>query len=246
MPIVIPSSSGSNGSSGYTFLELAQRLRQECRVSGSGPSAVTGQVAEYQRLLDWTAQANREIESSNPFWRFKRASATCATTSGKTNYYASDFGITDFGRWALDYERGDTFRSYVTATGTSSEVALLPVDYDQWRDTYYFGALRTTYSRPMVIAVAPDNSLVLGPISDGSVTLTGDYYAKPTLLTNAGDYPAMPEEFQMAIVYKAMMFYGVSEAAPEIYDFGKMQYERLYADLTRHEAPRYRVAGALV
>lgn len=231
------------------FLQLAQRLRQECRVPGSGPSAVTGQVQEYQRLLDWTAEANREIERSNPYWRFKRKSCSCATVSGaggKVSYSATDFALTDWGRWALDYDSGDTFRSYITASGLSSEIALNPIDYDQWRDQYYFGALRSTFARPMVIALAPDNTLVLGPISDGSVTLVGDYYAKPTLLAAASDTPAMPEEFHMAIVYKAMTYYGVSEAAPEIFDMGERQFARIYAQLTDHEAPRFRVAGALL
>lgn len=236
-----------------TFLELAQRVRQECRVSGSGPTDVTGQVAEYQRLLSWVQEAWREIQRGNPAWRFMRRSATCPTVNAQATYPASAFAdsltgaaITNtWGRWALDYDSGDTFRNYVTSAGLVSEVPMFPIDYDVWRDTYQFGATRTTYSRPTSLALAPDGSLALGPVPAAGYTLVGDYYTKPVLLTAATDTPACPEEFHMAIVYKAMTYYGVSEAAPEIYDFGAQQFQRIFADLTRHQAPRFRLAGAL-
>jgi hypothetical protein len=236
------------------FLALAQRLRQECRVSGSGPTDVSGQVAEYQRLLDWTAEAWREIQRSNEFWRFMRRSATCPTVNATATYAASSFNdtltsasiATTWGRWALDYDNGDTFRSYDTTAGITSETPLLPIDYDTWRDTYQFGATRTTYSRPAVVALAPDGSLAVGPVSAAGYTLIGDYYVKPVLLTENTDTPAMPEEFHMAIVYLAMTYYGVSEAASEIGDLGQMKYEKLYRQLVLAQAPRYRKAGALV
>lgn len=236
------------------FLQLAQRLRQECRVSGSGPAAVTNQVQEYQRLLDWTAEAWREIQRSNPFWRFMRRSCTCPTVNGQATYAASAFAdsatatslATTWGRWALDYDSGDSFRSYDTSAGLSSEAPLGPVDYDLWRDMYQFGANRTSYSRPTVLALAPDGSLALGPVPSAGYTIVGDYYVKPVLLADATDTPAMPEEFHMAIVYLAMTYYGVSEAAPEIFDLGQAKYDKLVSQLTRAQAPRYRTAGALV
>lgn len=229
------------------FLALAQRLRQECRVSGSGPVAVTGQNAEMTRILTWTAEAWLEIQRSNDYWRFMRASAQCATVNAQPTYSpTADFGLTDFGRWALNYDNGDTFRNYDTAAGTGSEVPMWPMSYDQWRDTYQFGATRTTYSRPVKLAVAPDNSLACGPVPSAGYTLLGDYYRQPVQLTLATDIPAMPEQFHMAIVYLGMQYYGASEAAPEIYDAGLIRYEKIFRQLTKHQAPRFQLAGALV
>lgn len=244
MPIVVPSSS-SVGGTGMTYLQLAQRLRRKCRVSGNGPTAVTGQTEEYNRLLDWISEAWMEIQRARNDWAFQRASATCATVQGQTSYSAADFGITDLGFWAVDYANGDTFRNYVTATGPSSEVFMDVWDYDRWRDAYLFGALRTSYSRPLVVAVTPDNAIACGPIADAGYTLVGDYYLAPTELSNATDIPSLPAQYQMAIVYKAMMYYGVSEAAPEVYDEGRSQYEVILRQIMATQLRRPRLAGAL-
>ena len=227
------------------FLALAQRVRQECRVSGTGPSAVDNQSAEYQRILSWTNEAWADIQRANPRWRFLRASCSVATVAGKTNYSAADFGLTDWGTWALDYGNGDTFRTYNTAAGFSSETPLSPIDYDAWRDTYLFGAARTTYSVPSVLSVAPDNSMVFGPITTTGYTILGDYYKAPQDLALAADTPIMPAQFHMAIVFKAMQFYGASEAAPEVFDMGEKQFNVIYRALVNHETPQMRLSGAL-
>jgi hypothetical protein len=228
------------------YLTLAQKLRRKCRVMGSGPTAVTGQSEEYSRLLDWISEAWMEIQRMRNDWAFQRATATCATVLGQTSYSASDFGISDtLGFWAVDYENGDTFRNYVTATGTSSETFMDVWDYDRWRDTYLFGALRTSYTRPYVVAVTPDNAIACGPIADAGYTLVGDYYKVPTELVAATDTPTLPVQYHMAIVYKAMMYYGASEAAPEVYDEGRGQFEVIIRQIMATQLRRPRLPGAL-
>jgi hypothetical protein len=312
-----------------TFLELVQDLRRECRVSGNGPVSVTAtDNEEYTRLIEWTKQAWLSIQRANRFWRFMRRSAACPTVQGQALYSAADFGISSFGHWALDYDNGDTFRSYAnpqvsfdiansrvqlvnhglsngdtvklftdgalpggltaatqyyavngaadtlqlstsaggsaivmsgSATGTTTmtsgnttsfigligETPLGPMDYDLWRDTYQFGATRITYSRPVAISLAPNNSVAAGPVAAAGYTLVGDYYMQPTALVADADVPGMPEQFHMAIVYRAMQYYGASEAAPEVYDAGVLEYNRIFQSLANDQAPRMRLAGAL-
>jgi hypothetical protein len=55
----------------------------------------------------------------------------------------------------------------------------------------------------------------------------------------------MPEQYHMAIVWKAMMYYGASEAAPEIYDAGEKWFKTIFKQLSDEQAPRMRLAGAL-
>lgn len=227
------------------YLQLAQRVRQECRASGTGPSSVSNQSAEYQRILSWTSQANKEIELAQPTWRFLRASCSATTVAGKTTYSPADFNLTDWGGWALDYDSGDTFRNYDSTAGLNSEVPMFPIDYDEWRNTYLFGAARSVYTRPNTLALAPDGSLAFGPITAAGYTIVGDYYRAPHDLVNAGDTPLMPSHFHMAIVYKAMQYYGASEAASEVYDAGKEQFNIIYRALMNDQLPRYRLAGAL-
>jgi hypothetical protein len=139
----------------------------------------------------------------------------------------------------------------LSSTNTSSFVGLrneTPLDvwdYDDYRDVYLMGANRQTYTRPDAVALAPDGSLAVGPVAALGYTLLGDYYTKPVLLATSTDTPAMPEEYHMAIVYKAMTYYGVSESAPEIYDFGSLQFDKAYLSLLREQAPRLRTAGSL-
>jgi hypothetical protein len=312
------------------YLELAQKLRRKCRVSGTGPSAVTAQSEEYMRLLDWVNEAYLEILRLHTNWRFMRASATAVTVDGQSSYSAStDFGLTDFGYWALDYEAGDTFRNYVNPTVTISiaspavvsltahglvagapfklaTTGALPTgltagvtyyvvspttdtvqlaatvggtainttgtqsgthtasssassfigmrtetfmecwDYDWWRDVYQFNANRQTYTRPLGVAPAPDESqLVCGPVPAAGYTLVGDYYRIPTEMVNATDEPVIPDQFHWAIVYRAMMFYGVSEAAPEIFDEGDIAFKKIILNMEKALLRRPTVAGAL-
>lgn len=236
------------------FLDLAKRTAQECRVNAASLTTVAGQTGEIGRICAWVATAWEDIQRSNPAWRFMRSLATCPTVNGQTSYPASSFtdsktgqAVTaaTFGRWALDYARGDTFRNYVTAAGLATEIPMDPMEYDVWRDTYLIGANRFNFSRPAVLSVAPDDSIVTGPIAAGGYTLLGAYYVKPVTLVADTDVPACPSEFHMAIVYKAMQFYGVSEAAQEILDAGTAWYRTLYTELSQHQAPRFVISGPL-
>lgn len=210
------------------YVQLAQKLRLKCRVSGSGPTAVSGQSAEYERLLSFVVEAWLAIQRLHTDWDFLRASCSVTTTEGQHAYTAAHFGIsTTFGYWALDEHRGDTFRAYLTASGTVDEQKLGIVDYDWWRDVYLYASNRTSYQRPLAVAAAPDRSLVVGPIPAAGYTIAGDYYKKPTELSAASDEPSLPDHFHWAIVYRAMMFYGVSEAAPEVYDEGELEFNRM-------------------
>lgn len=228
------------------YLQLAQRLRRKCRVIGSGPSAVTGQSEEYQRLLDFINEAWMIIQRKHKDWRWMRKSASCATVQGQPTYSpTTDFSLTDFGYWALDYRQDDTFRNYVTATGLSSEIFMSVVDYDDWRNRYLFGALRTSYSRPIEIALAPNNALAAGPIPVAGYTIVGDYYSVPSEMSAAGDTPGMPSQFHMAIIYRAMMLYGAGESAPEVYDDGESNFKTIMAQLELDQLRRMTLGGSL-
>ena len=130
-------------------------------------------------------------------------------------------------------------------SGARSEIFMNVWSYDDWRDTYLYGAMRSAYTRPIVVAKVPDNTLACGPITSAGYTLVGDYYRVPSEMTAATDEPSLPEQFHMAIVYKAMMYYGASEAAPEVYDDGAAQYKAILAQILRTQTRPMRLAGAL-
>lgn len=228
------------------FLALINRAKSKCRIGGAEVLVVTGQNAEITRLINFVNEAWMEIQRAKPRWIFMRASATCPTVQAQYAYTPMDFGINaTFGYWALDYSNGDTFRNYDTASGIANETFMSVVDYDTWRNTYLMGANRSTYTRPWVVARAPDNTLVCGPIPSAGYTLVGDYYRRPIEMTTAGEVPVLPEQFHMAIVYKAMMYYGASEAAPEIYDDGREEYVKIMRQIAATQLQRTTLGSAL-
>ena len=216
------------------FLAICQRAARECGVSGSGPLTVVGQTGELGRIVNWCATANQDIESAHPDWQFMRLSVSFPTVAGQPTYTTVQTGITagTFGMWARD-----TFRNYPTAVGNIAEFPMEYMNYEDWRDTYQFGANRYVQTRPWVITIAPDQSIGLGPYPNGDYTITGDYYRAPILLAADADVPALPVQFHMMIVYKAMMYYGAYEAAPEVYDRGELEFGKLMARLDALRLP---------
>lgn len=169
-----------------------------------------------------------------------------------TSDFSSDFGtgqlvgtvgvLADaFGKWDRE-----TFRCFPTATGYRGEGFLGEVSYDYWRDCYMFGAMRDAPTRPIVIAVGPDQSLCLGPPPTGLYTVSGDYFVAPSVMVADTDVPAgLPVRFQMLIVYLAMQKYGGYESAPEVFQRGASEAGRMLAQLMVLHAPRISFAGAL-
>jgi hypothetical protein len=228
------------------FLQLCQRARRKCRMAGTGPTALTGQTEEYNRLIDWVNEAWMIIQRKHEQdWLFMRATCSAPTVNGQAAYGATEFGVTDLGRFALNFETGDTFRVYSTSQGIASETFMEVIDYDDWRDTFLIGALRSAYMRPDKVAVGPDGKLYCGPIPSAGWTITGDYYRACAEMVNTGDIPSLPVQYHMAIVYRAMMLYGASEAAEEVYVDGQNGFDQLMREIERTQLPRMRLAGSL-
>jgi hypothetical protein len=224
------------------YLQLVQRLKRKARVAGAMPVTVQNvTVEEILRLMAWTNEAWVDIQLARPDWRWMRKSVSFATQLGKATYSLSDLAVTDFGNWKID-----TFRNYATSAGLASEIFMDgDMSYDEWRNTYQYGALRYSTTRPTQIAFAPDFSLCLGPVPVDGYTVLGDYFKVPTEMSLDADTPGLGAQFHMAIVYRAMMFYGMSEASPEVYQEGEKEFNRMMARINLHELSTIELAGAL-
>lgn len=224
------------------FLQLAQRLRQEAGVPGTGPTTVLSQTGELKRLVDWVATAWDEIQGEQTTWRWMRQSVTLNTVAGTNSYSLSAWGIAStFAYW---YQR--TFTIYRQSLGRSDERDLVWMDYDDWRRMYDFGAAASTQGQPTEFAIAPDDSIKLGFIPDAVYVVRADYHKAPTTLAADTDTPACPTQYHMAIVWKALMYYGEFESAPEAYGRGKNNYTTLMGQMRRTQLPRTLVGPPLV
>lgn len=199
------------------FLELVNRARRECGVSGVALSTLQhGLTAEGQRFVDWTTDAWNDLQIEKPDWQWMRKTFTFQTVPSQANYTPAQAGAADAASWKID-----SFRAFATVAGYGDEQIVPPMSWDVWRNVYQFGANRTATGRPVAIAVGPDKSLNVGPLPDDAYTVIGEYYRKPTTLVNDTDSPSdagndLPDRYHMLLVYEVMERYALYESAPEV------------------------------
>lgn len=223
------------------FLQLVQRLRVEAGASGSGPVTVVNQSGELARLVNFVATAWTDIQNERLDWDWLRSSFSFNTIQAQAIYTPVECGLTDFSAWA-----DRTFRDYVTSVGFPSENFMNFLEYDRWRNNYLYGAIRTSYSRPMEFSIRPsDKAICLGPIPTSGYTVIGDYFKTPTELTVDSDTPEMPSKYHMAIVYRALMMYGMYEGANDAIQRGKLEFDTIMRRLRVNQLPEMSTTGAL-
>ena len=213
------------------FLQLAQRLRQEAGAAGTGPTAVTSQIGEAARFVDWINTAWLEIQGLHDTWGFMREPFEFTTTAGTGQTTPDEAGLTDFRYW-----HRDTLRCWRTELGISDEQWLVEWEYQVFRDTYRFNQNRNLVGRPLVFAVQPNSkALMYGPLMDVGYTVVGEYQRVPTPLVAATDEPDLQSHQHMIIVYKALEYYGLYESAGEVITRAQKQYAALLSQLEREQ-----------
>lgn len=224
-----------------TFLELARKLRREAGVSGTSttPSATTNQTGEMERLVNWINDAWMDIQNSHRTWKWMRSQARVSTTSGDGTYETGDFtddraggAVANFGHWLVD-----SFSIYLNSIGQSDERELPYMPFDDWKRLYDFGSEASLTDYPVVMTVDPtDSSIRLGRTPNGVYVVRGEFYHCASPLSGDSDEPGMPSQFHDAIVWRALMFYGEYESAPEAYSKGQNNFNRLYSRLFLNQA----------
>ncbi|MBF57740.1 MAG: hypothetical protein CME80_08480 [Halomonas sp.] len=202
-----------------TFLELCQRLRQEVGAAGNGPANVAGQSGEYARLIGWIRQAWREIQLDRQ-WRFDWARGVVELNASDVEYPLPE----DFDDWLAD-------TLYVGA----QKLRVLP-----WKDLRHAATDRLS-----CVAIAPDGVLHLNTTPDAGTTLTFEYWRTPQELVGINDVPRMPPRYHMAIVYRAMMQYGLYENAPEVVQQARLNDQQMMTRIASTELPTMTLGGPL-
>lgn len=225
------------------FLDLVRRLSIEIGDPGDGPTTLSGATGQTRRLMMWINQAWIEINEAYPDWDWNRVTpgVSFVTVAAQTIYTPTQAGVPggEVGHWDKD-----TFRTYLTTGGTDVELHMQWVPYDEWRDVYNFGSMRTAQVQPMIFSILPNLSLALQCPLVG-YTVTGDYFTLPSGMSADADIPALPLRYFMTIVYKAMTYYGSFESAPEVYAAGEEGYNRMMTRMTSLRMPEITAGGAL-
>ena len=219
------------------FLQLVNRARVECGVSGASTplTSVVGLTGESARFYSWVNSAWEDIQTSKEDWQWLRDTFEFNTITQQQIYTPTEAGVgTTFGNW-----KRDSFRASSVGQSYADEQLLNYMDWSIFRNLYVYGNMRFTYTRPVVITIDPDKNLGFGAVPDQPYVIVGEYYKMPTTFAADADapYAAFPDRFHMMIVYRAMMFYGGYEAAPEVYSRGEFEFKRLMNRLTIDQLP---------
>lgn len=205
------------------YLQLCQRLRQECGGSGQGPQTVANQVGENRLFVDWINQAWTEIQNVRDDWFFQ-------WTMGQQDIAEGAYIVT----LPNDLRRLET----LLIEGQNVTMTDWPIFSRQYLHSVQAG-------RPIVAALAPNGQLYLNAVADKRYPLAFEYYTRPQILAENADIPTMPSEYHMLIVYKAMMYYGAYEAAGDVLAIGRMNYHNMLSDLEYYRLPECNVPGPL-
>ncbi len=234
------------------FLQLCQRAAGECGVSGT-ISAVTGNVGNLGRIVNWVGDAWNDIQSKYDDWTWMRSTniygqgVAFQTIAGQATYplgtVAGTVGVaaTAFGKWDRE-----SFRNYTTAAGVSNEMFMDWVPFDAWRNNYMLGAMRAVQTRPVVFTIGPDQSISLGSPPNALYTVTGDFFVAPSIMVADVDVPlGLPVKFHMLIVYKAMKKYAYYESASEVETAADVEYIPMMSKLEAVRAQEVTFGGPL-
>lgn len=216
------------------FLELINRTRVECGVSGPALTTAQNLSGEAARMRNWVSAAWIDIQASKEDWQWMRTPVQFNTVAQQWSYTPTDAGIgSTFGNW-----KRDSFRCSSVGQNYADEQLLNYMEWSTFRNLYQYGNMRTTYARPVVVSIVPgDKSLALGSVPNQAYVITGEYYRKPVELSADADTPALPDRFHLAIVYRAMMSYAGYEAAPEVYQRGELEFRRLMNRINIDQLP---------
>lgn len=221
------------------YLALCNALCAEAAISGAPMTSVVSQTGEFGRVTMWINQAYQDYQNERFNWEYLRSSqllgqgVSFATIAGQAEYElgtgAGTVGVaaTDFASWVKR-----SFRDQTTTAGVQDQIPLAWISYDAWRNAYAMGSLQTVTTRPVAIAVGPNNSICVGPYPTSTYTLTGDFYLSPRTMAANTDTPSViPVQFQSAIIWKALWYYGMYNSAPECVATGQTRYRQVARQL---------------
>lgn len=230
-----------------TFLSGVQDFAREVGID-PGPTDVTTQIGELNRLVEWYRQAWIEIQNRTR-WRWMRRPFTLTTVASTETYTFADctdvidaVPITRFKEWRLN-DREDPPRIYLQAAGVGGERWLNWVPWNWYKMIYRVNMQNPT--TPAHIAIDPQDQINLGPKPNDIYIVSGDYYLSPQTLTAFDDVPEMPAHFHALIMYEAMKKYAYYESAQEVLTRAEDESEKLVRQLQREQGPVWRMAGAM-
>jgi hypothetical protein len=210
------------------FLSLCKEVARQSGISDAAPSTVVGQTGEQLRVVNWTAEAWREIQRSDlkqwgRYWRFMLQPFS-ATLASAANTFSMDSTV--------DLPMKNSFYAYKTADGRTEANPLEWCDWEEFRDIYEF---TDDTDIPAVITQKPDLTMKVYPKANDAYTIEYEALIKPVTLAANADEPACLERFQWAIIWLATMKHAAHMENPAAFETAGGEYQRLLIDMQETE-----------
>ncbi len=201
-----------------TFLELCQEARALSGVAGTGPASVLTATGIELRIVNYVKNAWIDIQAHPKKWKWMLGDyLPVGGNPLQTIAATEEYVLTD-----VNTIRTNTFRSYLTATGTTDRQRMKWVPWNQFRNSFqmYTGGAD---SRPTVATRNPGSgNLILYPTPDAVYSIEFEYQKTPQILAANADVPELPARYHQLIVYEALKRFGNAEDAPEILALGEV------------------------
>lgn len=211
------------------FLQLAQRVRQEAGLSGTGPASVASQSGEALRIVDWTSAAWAEIQGLQHGrwnWLWNSLSGKALTISTELYDPVADWSISP-------------------ATWLWLRLDGVPVDLIDWATFIRLYPIAQS-GVPSCAAIRPDGKMAFNAKPLTAHAVTGEYYAKPQTLAANTDTPLMDSRYHMAIVWRAVVAAAQYDEAGALYQMAERKFQQLYAQMVVTDLPDVTLPAPLV
>lgn len=223
-------------------LALVRQLSQDAGVNAVGPASTLAQTGIYLQLVQWIDRAYEHIQGIHDTWLFHRIKFSGAMTVGQRIYtraeMESTFGISNF----LELVPR-TIKLYLNL---ADDAEIIFFNWEDFQATYDVGTFTTQTGRPSVWSIQPDGGTIFWPIPEQAYTLHGEYRRTAHKMTADEDVTIFPDEkFDIMIMWRAMMFYGLALAEPDKYSVGLSEYRKLLRGLERISLPKVTLGNPL-
>lgn len=213
-----------------TFLELCQKMRRDIGIQGTGPTSVESQVGNFQRIVDYVADANDEIQCLYEDWDFLRTTVEFNTAATTSIYTQAVIASADaVGKWDPE--------SFSIYPDTINFIPLTELDFHSWKNSGTRLAADPN-GEPTEFVIDQNESVILVPTPDAIYPIRADYWAAPTRMTANTDVSIIPKRFHQIIIELATIKYGTYDENDQLITDATEQYKEVW--LPRLEAAELR------
>jgi len=219
------------------LLAMAQRVKRESGRAGESLTAVATAVGEDLDVVRWVVDAWTEIQQMPYNWAWMRDSILGNLVINASAHSPISLGATNCSHFVP--VSNDYSPTVYDSTNTNAEWELEWCRYEVFRSRFIVGP--QTSAAPQYWSIAPSGDFLVGPAPALSTyVLRADYVQSPIELAADLDEPAMPSDFHMMVVWKAIMHAGASDAASDVWSRASSEFDRLLDRLIDRQGEKIR------